>query len=166
MKNLRLWNKAIAGKYIWDTAHKSDNLWVRWVHHCLKKWTWWDHTRGNDTCSYWKKIHRVEEPKVGLTAFWSEQAPQNGICTVNSGYDRFHGDQWRVPWDKMVWNRGSIPEHSFILWILLLKVPTAERLATFREGTDTQAVLCVSQAVNLWSIYFSYVTLLSLLEGR
>lgn len=30
--NIYIWNKAALAKTCWDLAHKSDKLWIRWVH--------------------------------------------------------------------------------------------------------------------------------------
>ncbi|KAK4721812.1 hypothetical protein R3W88_012045 [Solanum pinnatisectum] len=30
--NIRLWNQAAIAKTCWDLAHKSDKLWIRWIH--------------------------------------------------------------------------------------------------------------------------------------
>ncbi|WMV40885.1 hypothetical protein MTR67_034270 [Solanum verrucosum] len=30
--NIRLWNQATIAKTCWDLAHKSDKLWIRWIH--------------------------------------------------------------------------------------------------------------------------------------
>ncbi|XP_015167593.1 uncharacterized protein [Solanum tuberosum] len=30
--NIRMWNQAAIAKTCWDLAHKSDKLWIRWIH--------------------------------------------------------------------------------------------------------------------------------------
>ncbi|XP_059295322.1 uncharacterized protein LOC132048633 [Lycium ferocissimum] len=43
VKDCHIWNEAAVAKYIWNIANKTDNLWVKWVHHIyLKEIDWWN----------------------------------------------------------------------------------------------------------------------------
>ena len=34
-------------------------------------------------------------------------------------YEALNGDQNNVTWDKVVWNRISVPKHRFIAWMVV-----------------------------------------------
>ena len=42
LQNLKLWNKALSIRHIWDIYHKKDTLWIQWIHfYLLKNESFW-----------------------------------------------------------------------------------------------------------------------------
>ncbi|XP_074305950.1 uncharacterized protein LOC141641178 [Silene latifolia] len=60
IKDIKKWNKALLGKYVWWLANKKDHLWVRWVSHVYMKDTPWNVYVAPSDCSWpWKKISSI-----------------------------------------------------------------------------------------------------------
>lgn len=53
-----------------------------------------------------------------------------------------------VPWRNVVWNRGGIPKHSFLTWLVTLnRLPTKDRPLSWGLQVSPGCVLCSSPLV-------------------
>ncbi|KAL0877879.1 hypothetical protein Bca101_027585 [Brassica carinata] len=58
-------------------------------------------------------------------------------------YKKLKGSEQLVPWAKVVWNKGGIPRHSFLVWLFTLnRCPTRDRLLSWGLQTDSTCLLC------------------------
>lgn len=65
---------------------------------------------------------------------------------VSTGYQWLIGGT-KVPWDKIIWARASIPHHAFIFWVFVQhRLPTKMRLNRFITQIDLQCSLCNTTA--------------------
>ncbi|XP_074288265.1 uncharacterized protein LOC141613431 [Silene latifolia] len=97
--DLRRWNVAALGKYVWWIAHKEDHLWVKWIHAIYMKHVDWFSYNPKSTASWsWRKICGVKDKlKQGYVDSW--WLKQDNHYTIQQGYSwlgalmgsRFHG---------------------------------------------------------------------------
>ena len=53
----------------------------------------------------------------------------------------------KVPWDRVIWTRTSIPRHAFVSWVYVQhRLPTKVRLSRFVHQFDLQCSLCKGAA--------------------
>ncbi|XP_074305470.1 uncharacterized protein LOC141640661 [Silene latifolia] len=73
--------------------------------------------------------------------FWHSD---QGTYSVSSGYRWLLGEQLKVSWFPLVWNRFNIPKHSIIGWLAIqMKLLTKDRLLTFGIITDARCDMCL-----------------------
>ncbi|XP_074291071.1 uncharacterized protein LOC141617832 [Silene latifolia] len=87
LKDAKVWNKALIGKYAWWLATKKDHLWVRWVSHVyMKGIEWSDYTAPSDSSWTWKKItHTMQAFKHAYVG--NKWLDPDRPYTPQSGYD-------------------------------------------------------------------------------
>ncbi|VFQ98130.1 unnamed protein product [Cuscuta campestris] len=138
LKNLQVWNKACIMKLIWDIASKKDILWVKWVHsRYLKNKSIWSYENKPDDCYYWKKMMLVRKEFAGM--------PCSSEYTVKEGYKWLAGNQSRVEWAELVWNKTSVPKHQFIAWLIWRgKLLTKDRLSGLLP-IDPTCIMCTKE---------------------
>lgn len=58
IKSLKMWNKALISKHIWNIiVNKQDSLWVRWIHmYKLKGISFWEVKEGSNPTWSWRKL--------------------------------------------------------------------------------------------------------------
>ena len=126
IKGYTAWNKATIVKLVWAIATKKDSLWVKWVHgRYLRYKDWWDYSPPTDCSWTWKKICATEDIfKAGYPTphVWNFQGKD--VFKVSKDYQWLAGGT-KVPWDKVIWSRASIPRHAFISWVYVQqRLPT------------------------------------------
>lgn len=149
------WNLAMLGKFIWDIANKSDNLWVKWVNHVyIKNKDWLSYSPGATSSWYWRQICKVKD--LFRTGYSSNRwIFSNKDYTASSGYQWLRGDHLQVDWSEWVWNRLNIPKCSFITWLAVWKrLQTRDRLHKFGLA-DTECPLCQQCAESTQHLFFS-----------
>ncbi|XP_074278274.1 uncharacterized protein LOC141601867 [Silene latifolia] len=113
-----LWNKAAVGKLVWWIYFKPDHLWVRWINHTyLKGQEWQNYTPTTSSSWYWRKVCQTKE---SLAEAYQQQewSNQNGReYTIAKGYEWLREKGEKVQWSGLVWNKWSIPKHSFLAWL-------------------------------------------------
>ncbi|XP_074314953.1 uncharacterized protein LOC141651130 [Silene latifolia] len=118
LKNDILWNKAAVGKLVWWIASKSDHLWVKWVSHTyLKGQNWQTYSPPSNSSWSWRKICQTKNLYTAayIQQIWTNQKGQE--YTIAKGYEFIRVKKPEVSWVSQVWNRWSIPKHSFLVWI-------------------------------------------------
>ncbi|XP_074288550.1 uncharacterized protein LOC141613705 [Silene latifolia] len=129
--DLRRWNTAALGKYIWWIAQKEDHLWVKWIHNIYMKGVNWVDYKPNTGASWsWRKLCGVKDKlKAGyVNDWWLHQGRQ---YTISAGYSWSGMSNNRVAWTPFVWNSLSLPKHCLIGWIVANgKLLTRDRLMT------------------------------------
>ncbi|XP_074292519.1 uncharacterized protein LOC141619402 [Silene latifolia] len=142
--DLRRWNVAALGKYIWWIAHKEDHLWVKWIHAIYMKNAAWFSYAPKITASWsWRKICGVKDKlKQGYVGSW--WLKRGNPYTIQQGYSWLGGVVGQqVPWYHFVWNRYSLPKHCFMGWVAVQgRLLTKDRLMKMHICYDSECVLC------------------------
>ncbi|XP_074305312.1 uncharacterized protein LOC141640408 [Silene latifolia] len=119
LKNDIQWNKAAVGK-LSSGLHpdSSDHMWVRWVNHTyIKGKDWLTYEPPTSTSWYWRRICRVKNlfKEAYSQNMWTTQ--HNKEYTIAKGYYFIRDKGPKVYCNNLVWNKWSIPKHSFISWV-------------------------------------------------
>ncbi|XP_074266676.1 uncharacterized protein LOC141589955 [Silene latifolia] len=141
--DLRRWNKAALGKYVWWISHKKDHLWVKWVHAIyIKNSDWMSYQPKTDSSWFWRKICSVRDSlKAGYQGVWWLQTDNS--YSIKQGYQWLGDAECSQEWAKFVWNNLSVPKHCFIGWLIAHKrLLTKDRLHSMNICSDKLCVLC------------------------
>ncbi|XP_074283264.1 uncharacterized protein LOC141607817 [Silene latifolia] len=69
-----------------------------------------------------------------------------GRYTISVGYSWLQGDQAKVPWHPVIWNRLNLPKHSFIGWLAIQgRLITKDRVLRFGVIQDSTYDMCMDQ---------------------
>ncbi|XP_074305640.1 uncharacterized protein LOC141640860 [Silene latifolia] len=140
--DLRRWNTAALGKYIWWIAQKEDHLWVKWIHNIYMKCVNWVDYKPNTGASWsWRKLCGVKDKlKAGyVNDWWLHQGHQ---YTISAGYSWLGMSNNKVAWTPFVWNSMSLPKYCLIGWIVANgKLLTRDRL--FQMGICRDTICCI-----------------------
>ncbi|XP_050207779.1 uncharacterized protein LOC126657173 [Mercurialis annua] len=103
----------------------------------------WDYVSNNYSISNY-------EDKV----YWVPS--KSGSFSVNSLWRNLNPSLPKVPWASLVWFSGSIPRHSFILWLCLKKrLLTKDKLMAWNVVSSDSCSLCGSHPENLEHLFFA-----------
>ncbi|XP_074315300.1 uncharacterized protein LOC141651489 [Silene latifolia] len=155
IKNSKIWNKALLGKYIWWRASKTDHLWVKWINHVYMKGTHWCNYDPPNDCSWtWKKIvHTMGSFKQAYTSdcWLASDKPY----TIANGYQWLRQVHTLVPWRYVCWNPLNIPKCSFIFWaVQLQRLLTQDRMMHMGFGQSTLSYLCATDDENHSHLFY------------
>ncbi|XP_074297908.1 uncharacterized protein LOC141628704 [Silene latifolia] len=154
--DLRRWNVAALGKYVWWIAHKEDHLWVKWIHAIYMKHEDWFSYNPKSTASWsWRKICGVKDKlKQGYVGSWWMK--QDNHYTIQQGYSWLGGlTGQQVPWYHFVWNRYSLPKHCFMGWVAVQgRLLTKDRLMNMQICQDSVCVLCGNDGEDHAHLFF------------
>ncbi|XP_055808322.1 uncharacterized protein LOC129876867 [Solanum dulcamara] len=141
--NIHLWNQVAIAKTYWDLAHKTDKLWIRWIH------------------SYYIKSHIVFNVSIPQQASWMirkilaarvilEQIhTQRDSPTTANFYVHLLGNRPTAPWKNMMFNNSARPKAIVTMWIMLQnKLPTIDRLTSWGMDVNQQCKLCQQELEN------------------
>ncbi|XP_010430719.1 PREDICTED: uncharacterized protein LOC104714953 [Camelina sativa] len=96
-------------------------------------------SQGKDV-SLWRQSNLQYKPRFSSSDTW--QQLRHPRQTVN--------------WYRGIWFSGSIPKHSFILWLAAKnRLMTGDRLATWNRGVDTACVFCQAPMETLEHLFFT-----------
>ncbi|XP_062089757.1 uncharacterized protein LOC133796303 [Humulus lupulus] len=139
--NVKEWNIAAIGKYIWAIATKQDNLWIKWVHHVyLGEADWWSYEAPLTSSWYWKQIVAV---KNRFKRCIDTQKFSIEIYQIKQGYKVRYPILDSVYWQYVVWDRLAIPRHKFIFWLVIMgRLQTRERLKKLKICKEADCVVC------------------------
>ncbi|XP_074305322.1 uncharacterized protein LOC141640417 [Silene latifolia] len=143
IKNSKMWNKALLGKYVWWVANKKDHLWVRWINHVYLRGRHWTNYSPPSDCSWsWKKIAHIM--MMFRPAYIEDQWLGNSAAyTIKAGYDWIRNPGDSVSWWKICWNALNVPKSSFIFCaVMLRRLLTRDRLARMGGPTSMECYLC------------------------
>ncbi|XP_074320955.1 uncharacterized protein LOC141657573 [Silene latifolia] len=143
IKNSKLWNKALLGKYIWWLANKKDHLWVRRVNHIYMKGVHWSNYNPPNDCSWaWKKVaHTMLTFKQAYTSdCW---LASDRAYTVADGYQWLCPVNPQIPWRHVCWSSLNVPKWCFIFGaVQLQRLLTKDRMIRMGFGHDSTCFLC------------------------
>lgn len=142
-KESHTWNIALLGKFVWNIANKTDNLWVKWIDHVyLKGRDWKQYVRSSNVSWYWRQLTHVKDRFRSGFSGDKWVFDKNGYSTL-SGYKWLRTGQREVEWDKWVWNKLNIPKHSFLSWIIMWqRLNTRDRLRKIGLDVPSECPLC------------------------
>ncbi|XP_074311042.1 uncharacterized protein LOC141646932 [Silene latifolia] len=152
---LRRWNYAAMGKYIWWIAQKEDHLWVKWIHAVyMKTGGWFDYLPTAGSSWSWRKLCAVKgRLKPGYCGDW--WLTQGGIYSIKAGYNWLGTSNSNVNWASFVWNRLSPPKHCFIGWLVAHgRLLTRDMLHKMRICEDTVCCICGNQDESHAHLFF------------
>ncbi|XP_057250103.1 uncharacterized protein LOC130591185 [Beta vulgaris subsp. vulgaris] len=138
------WNIACLGRYVWAISTKQDSVWFKWVHSVyLKGGDWWEYTPNTSSSWYWRKLCQVKEQlKQSFTQAEIRNMRQYSVKHV---YEVLMGEQERVYWDRVIWNRMNLPKHRFISWSAIQgKLQTTAKLVVMGISNSDTCLLCGS----------------------
>ncbi|XP_056690588.1 uncharacterized protein [Spinacia oleracea] len=141
-RNVEVWNVANLGKYVWAVANKQDNIWIKWINSVyVKDGDWWDFVPTSSSSWYWKKICDTKEQiKQVFTATEFCNMPKYSVKLV---YNKLIDAKPMVHWDKMVWNRLTVPKHRFISWLAIQhRLQTTAKMARIGVSSTSDCLLC------------------------
>ncbi|CAA7047417.1 unnamed protein product [Microthlaspi erraticum] len=76
---------------------------------------------------------------------WEIDGTVSGKYSMGLVYQELRQEQEVVPWGKIVWNRGGIPKHNFLVWLFVMnRCPTRDRILGWGLQTDPHCLLCNS----------------------
>ncbi|XP_074302913.1 uncharacterized protein LOC141637248 [Silene latifolia] len=156
--DLRRWNRAALGKYIWWISHKKDHLWVKWVHSIYIKNSDWMSYQPKPYSSWsWRKICGVKDIlQAGFHGQW--WLKEGNAYSIQQGYQWLGDADVPKVWAKFVWKNLSIPKHCFIGWLvanerLLIK----DRLQQFHIISDPICHLCGLEDEDHMNLFFNCI---------
>ncbi|XP_074271311.1 uncharacterized protein LOC141595244 [Silene latifolia] len=156
LKNDIQWNKAAVGKLVWLLASKPDHMWVRWVNHTyIKGKDWLTYEPPTSTSWYWRRICRVKNlfKEAYNQNMWTTQ--HNKEYTIAKGYDFIRDKGLKVNWHNLVWNKWSIPKHSFISWVYQHKnMNTMEKLHNLSISEEYTCRICRNETETIEHLFF------------
>uniref|UniRef100_A0A803QNY4 Reverse transcriptase zinc-binding domain-containing protein n=1 Tax=Cannabis sativa TaxID=3483 RepID=A0A803QNY4_CANSA len=163
-RNIKEWNVAAMGRYVWDIASKKDCLFVKWIHNVyLKNGNWWDYDPPMDCCWSWKKIVGVKnmlKQKVDVAGFVQQRH------TIQHTYKILFEGRDKTSWSKIVWDRFIIPKHKFILWLVFWgRLNTKERIGKYNTTIDSTCFLCGQEEETSNHLFFECEYSRSCLQG-
>lgn len=139
LRNLYCWNKAAMLKHIWAISKKKESLWIQWVHYVyLKGEEVWEHRPPSTSYWQWKSLMAIKEEVKGK---FTNQMMQK--YTISVGYNMLMGEFQKERWALQVWNKWSLPKHTFISWLAVQdRMNTRERVGRYINLADRSCVLC------------------------
>eukprot|EP00252_Welwitschia_mirabilis_P026056 TRINITY_DN8357_c0_g1_i1.p1 TRINITY_DN8357_c0_g1~~TRINITY_DN8357_c0_g1_i1.p1 ORF type:complete len:129 (+),score=11.64 TRINITY_DN8357_c0_g1_i1:519-905(+) len=106
-------------------ALKKDNLWVKWCHeYYFKNMNLWQYREKESTSWVIKKVLKLRPQAricIHLTTDALEFKAAGAPFSTSSTYAQLSGQESKVDWYSLVWNRFVIPKQSFIAWLVLQK---------------------------------------------
>ncbi|XP_074264074.1 uncharacterized protein LOC141586672 [Silene latifolia] len=98
-----------------------------WNQAVIGKYTWWLAAKSDHMWIRW-------------VDHWIDN---KGIYSVSSGYKWLCGQQSKISWCPLIWNKTIIPKHSFIGWLVVQeRLMTRERLLKFGIIADGSCFFC------------------------
>ncbi|XP_073149181.1 uncharacterized protein [Henckelia pumila] len=156
LRDLRIWNKTLLAKTLWEIHNKKDSLWVKWINHYywdnVKDWT----ARKDDT-NLIKKLVDIRDELALKFGDWEGPAAQleiwfgkkDGLVQL---YHSFFLGQGRWPWKPFVWRPYILPKHRVVFWL----VANGKCLTKDRQPyiSDKTCAFCGSFNENAQHLFF------------
>ncbi|XP_074297291.1 uncharacterized protein LOC141627995 [Silene latifolia] len=101
----------------------------------------------NTTWTWRRSCHVKELMKPGYTnCVWTGTA---GDCSSSQGYKWLQGEQVKCDWFPLIWNKSSIPKHSFVGWLAVQgRLFTKDRMQAFGLPTNGICEFCLDAPKN------------------
>ena len=86
---------------------------------------------------------------------WEIEGKTTTKYSIGQVYDHLRIHEASVPWHQTVWNKGGIPRHSFLSWLLVLnRCPTRDRIIGWGLPTSPLCLLCNLQCESRNHLFF------------
>ncbi|XP_021851006.1 uncharacterized protein [Spinacia oleracea] len=80
---------------------------------------------------------------------------QSAKYSIKGTYTQLRCLGTKVPWQKYVWNRLTIPKHRFIMWLAMLdRLKTKDRLFKVGISTGDSCPICGAQVEKVEHLFF------------
>ncbi|XP_074291036.1 uncharacterized protein LOC141617788 [Silene latifolia] len=138
------WNKAAVGKLVWWLATKPDQLWVKWINAVyIKGDNWLEYSSTNNSSWSWRKICSVKSIFQESYQHHIWAMDQGRDYSIAKGYEFIINKGERVQWHQFVWNKYTLPKHSFLTWIYMHNaLNTKDKLHKFRISDNHTCEIC------------------------
>lgn len=73
---------------------------------------------------------------------------------VKKVYDTLVGDQVRISWDKVVWNKLSLPKHIFIIWLAIQEKVAINSKTNSGISSSDSCLLCAQHKEDHHRLFF------------
>ncbi|GAA0165508.1 reverse transcriptase [Lithospermum erythrorhizon] len=124
IKNIKVWNKALLFRTLWNIHSNAETLWFRWVHSFyLKGTSIFDFIPKHGDSYLIKEIVKIRNDLV--VAFGGRDRAIVGLSRFVVGnkflsgkvYDVLRVARVKKPWMSCVWKHFIPPKHSFTVWL-------------------------------------------------
>jgi hypothetical protein len=153
-------NMSFLAKQLWNIHLKSDSVWIRWVHHFyLRNEIIWTASAHHSSSPLWKSIIFLRD--YTIQHYGSQYGSIALMSGWNSGMDKFMSHAYNffrpsgspVSWERVVWEKWSLPKHCFILWLAVQrKLRTRDRLPFL--PSDPLCVFCQHEEESHGHLFF------------
>ncbi|XP_021771869.1 uncharacterized protein LOC110736014 [Chenopodium quinoa] len=139
------WNISAVCKVLWDIAHKSDSLWVRWVHtYYFKQHDFWSSCVPNKCSWNLKKIMKCRSTIDNIRG-WDSLLKNNKV-QIKKIYNKIRKQEEKVPWRRVICNSNASPRSVFILWLANWnRLLTKDRVLKWNPSCDPICLLCLHE---------------------
>ncbi|XP_019239539.1 PREDICTED: uncharacterized protein LOC109219536 [Nicotiana attenuata] len=140
LMNMRVWNKAAISKASWDIEHKSDRLWIRWLH------------------AYYIKNQHFAQMAIPQQAGWMVKKlfeakssllliqVNNAGSVIKQIYYQLLGNNAKISWKTLRFGNNARPKAQFIVWLQMQgRLLTVDRIASWGVSVDHECKLCNNQ---------------------
>ncbi|CAN1841986.1 LINE-1 retrotransposable element ORF2 protein [Linum perenne] len=151
LRELQFWNFACSSRHIWSFILCSGSLWVAWVKtYRLKQKDIWTYTASPSSAWFWKQLLKARDiifphitQKLDGSYLWNgSPLPKFSVIKI---WEAIRPKSNEVFWCNFIWQKPSIPSHSFINWLLVNdKIVTKDKLASWGVVVDLSCLLCSS----------------------
>lgn len=74
---------------------------------------------------------------------WEMDGVLNKRYSTGDVYRKLKGEIPVAPWERIVWIKGGVPKHKFLVWLFVLnRCPTRDRIISWGLATDPTCLLC------------------------
>lgn len=93
--DVKLWNVACLGKYVWEIYSKQENVWIKWINAVyLRGEDWWDYKPKVEASWYCKKICGVKEQMK--TKYTNEELVRMMKYSIKGVYEAMKGANSKI----------------------------------------------------------------------
>ncbi|XP_074313932.1 uncharacterized protein LOC141649135 [Silene latifolia] len=142
LKNEVVWNRAAIGKLVNHIYIKGQN--------------WETYNPPTNSSWYWRRICRVKTllSEAYEQDLWVDQHYKG--YTIAKGYDFLRDKGQEVSWHGLVWNKWSVPKHSFFAWVYHHNnMNTMEKLYRLNISEEDTCLICREGKESRDHLFFS-----------
>ncbi|XP_021770231.1 uncharacterized protein LOC110734397 [Chenopodium quinoa] len=143
--SLHDWNISAICKILWDIAHKTDSLWVKWVHiYYFRSVSFWEADIPKKSSWVLRKIMKYRG-LIDDIGGWDPVMSNNRV-QIMLIYKKLKIQAPKVPCKRLTCNNGASPRSIFILWLALWnRLLTKDRVLKWNPTYDPVCLLCLQE---------------------
>ncbi|XP_074297132.1 uncharacterized protein LOC141627815 [Silene latifolia] len=135
------WNKAFVGKLV-SVYIKGDN--------------WLEYSPTSNSSWSWRKICYVKSIFQDSYQHHVWAMDQGREYSIAKGYDFIRNKGERVQWHQLVWNKYTLPKHSFLSWIYMHNaLNTKDKLLKFGISDNDACKICGTGSETTSHLFFA-----------